>query len=639
MFVIAQPHDHEDTISVKSSGIIRAREAKDSVRPDIALFSWKYVNGWNKVLVPIDTSQIKVTCNDPIKNDGIYNTGLGNLGQPIMFSDFSQRSKLHNIHWAFEYYKPFIKTHDDIRYFNTKSPYTRLYYTSGSSSLQTFHFIHSQNINRDINFGLDCNFYSSEGFMVYQQSRDRNGAFWFSVDNNRYRNKTSISFNKIDVQNNGGVISTSYVTDSAFSLREIDTKLSNTKNQLRYIDGGLDQELTILKKQKEIFTFETGIGHELHFLLIQRKYTDPSSTIYTDLITGEKIDYYQNRYNKQQTEDTLSKREMTNSLGFYFKLGEENFVKASLYGKHTLERYANFYRDTLFEYTNDTSIRTLSYFLRLDGALFKNKLQLSNQFSFSPYEGYRYGEKRISGSVQYKHKILSDSAILIFEYDRYQIIPDYQLQKYSSNHYKWKNAWPKQKGRDLALRWFLYKTQLEVIFQYNMIDNYLYLDVNRDWQRTPKRIEVLGAGLQKTLNIGKYFSIRVKGLYQYSNDTIIDIPNLAMSASILFNTPLNFKSTGGRANLHIGIESWINSKYYMPDFDPALNRFFMQREEKLGYYPYFDAFISVHIKRLVGFIRFEHINAGIISVSYFDAYSYPSRPFDFKFGFSWTFYD
>lgn len=642
MFAVSQTldeHEHEDSTSSNPSGIIRHRVNKDSVKPDVTLFAWKYINGWNKISAEIDTSQINATLNDPVKNNGLYNIGLGNLGQPVMLTDFNQRNKLQYIHWAFKHYKPYLKTHEDIRYFNTKSPYTRLYYTSGSSRLNTFHFIHSQNVNRDITFGLDCNFFSSEGFMINQLSRDRNGSFWFNIDNNQYRNKTSINFNRIDVQNNGGVTNTSYVTDSSLSMRDINTKLSGTTNQLKYIDGGFDHELTVLKTKNETIRFETGIGHEFYFLLAQRKYNDPASTLYTDLITGEEKDYFQNRYNSQQSQDTISKRQISNSGGIYFKLGNINFIKAAFYGKYSAERYTNIFRDLMFEYPNDTTIKTFSHFMRIDGAIFNNRLTFSAGLDISPYKGYRYEEQKTYSNIQYNHKIIKDSASLIFGYSTYKTAPDYHLTKYSSNHYKWKQALPMQLNTDIALRWSLHKTQLEVIVQYNKIDNYLYLDVNRNWQTSPQSIEVLGAGLQKTLNIGKYFSIRVKGLYQYSADTVIDIPNLATSATLLYHTPLHFKSTGGLAYMHVGIDGWINSTYYMPNFDPALNSFFMQRDEKLGNYPYFDFFISFHVKRLVGFIRLEHINAGINGVSYFDAYSYPSRRLDFKFGVSWTFYD
>ena len=640
-FAFAQFEDYyqEETGQTSApAGIVRFRTNKDSIRPDITLFSWRYIAGWMRENVPSDTTQLKVVMNDPMKIGGFYNIGLGNLGQPVMFTDFNQRSKLHDIHWAFEFYRPYLKTHRDMQHFDTKKAYSRLYYTNGSQRLQTFHFIHTQNVSKAVNFGLDCNFFSSEGLMVQQRGRNRNGMFWFGVDHSRYRNRMSISFNSLNTMHNGGITDLNIVTERGNSLREIEVKLIDSRNSMGYIDSGLEHEFSIIKPKEEGLKFSTGIGHELHFLRIKRLYTDPLSTLYNDPITGEMTDFFDNRYKNLKTEDTLSKNELNNAAGLFFKAGNQNFVKLSVYGKLRDEKYNNIYRDTLFNYLNDTSLRTFYQILRLEGNV--GILQYVGEYEFNPNIGYRSGESKLFCDIRFGYNILIDSAVFVFNFLKFNKAPDYQLNRYFSNHYKWKNHWQSQDATDISLRVNLVKSHFSFITQFNTVNNYIYLDSKRNWTLYPNRVEVFGAGVEKTLNLGRFFSIRAKTLYQFTNDDeVIDIPDLASSATFLLKVPLYFKATEGKTTLQIGIDGFINTKYYVPDFDPALNRFYMQRKQQIGNYPFFDAFLSLHIQRIVTFIRVEHFNSGIIGTSYFDAYSYPTRTLFLKFGFSWTFYD
>jgi hypothetical protein len=330
---------------------------------------------------------------------------------------------------------------------------------------------------------------------------------------------------------------------------------------------------------------------------------------------------------------------MTNNGGFFINFGEEKNVRFSAMVRNVRELYNNHFSDTLFEYQNDTIITTYYTVFRVNAKALENNLTLVAEYSRNPYLGYRKDEYEAWTDVRFRHRILTDSAVLAFQYKRYKSMPDFFYRNYYSNHYKWQNTWPIQEGINTNLRWKLKKQQLSLVLQMNSLKNQLWLDTLRNWNLAADYIDVYGAGIEKTQRLGRFFSIRAKVLYQQASDTIIDIPQLATSATLLFQTPLYFKNTGGRAHLQIGVDCWYNSKYYLPDFDPALNHFFMQRTMKLGNYPFVDIFASAHIKRMVLFMRFEHITAGTQGTTYFDAFNYPTRPFNTKFGVSWTFYD
>lgn len=621
------------------SKVVRTRINRDTIIPETHITSWIYSRTFQKIEVPFDTAQINFVYIEPVKESNIFNISLGGIGQPILYAEFDKRIKNNLLHWSVQCFKPYIVTHRDVAVYNTKSPYTRLYYVGGSNKYQQFHFVHTQNVNRNINLGLKYNIYSTEGFLLSQMARNRLGSFWFDIQNYRYRNFTTVNFHTIKVDNNGGIVDGSYIFDSTgVELRRVPTRLTNAGNDIYLFNGLMNHEFAILRGDERIAFLEAGVKHEMMYYRTRRKYYDPSKTTYLD-ITNTEVDFFTNRFNKKGSSDTLSVREMTNNAGLFANIGKNKNLQISALVKNRRELYNNYYSDTLFEYNNDTIIKTFYSTYRLSGNFFKNRLTFSFETSSSIGKGYRKEDNSAYFEINYRHRLFSDTATASLSAERNKTTPDYFLQNYYSNHYKWQNRWSPQEHFGIGFQWSLPKHQIYFLVKSNIIKNYLWVDNQREWNIYSDNLDVLGVGVEKTQKIWKYFSIRAKLLYQETNDTIIDIPKFAVSTTLLFNTPLNFKSTGGHANLNVGIDCWFNTHYYLPDFDPALNQYFMQREKRYGNYPLVDIFASAHIKRLVLFVRFEHLTSIVTKTTYLNAFNYPIRPFNVKFGVSWTFYD
>ena len=266
---------------------------------------------------------------EPVKESNIFNVSLGEIGQPVLYAEFDKRIKNNLLHWSVQCFKPYIVTHRDVAVYNTKSPYTRLYYVSGSNKYQQFHFVHTQNVNRNINLGLKYNIYSTEGFLLSQMSRNRLGSFWFDIQNYRYRNFTTVNFHTIKIDNNGGIVDGSYIFDSTgVELRRMPTRLTNAGNDINLFNGLMNHEFAIVQGDERIAFFEAGIKHEMMYYKTQRKYYDPSKTTYLD-VTNTEVDFFTNRFNKRGTSDTLSVREMTNNAGLFVNIGKNKSLQIS----------------------------------------------------------------------------------------------------------------------------------------------------------------------------------------------------------------------------------------------------------------------------------------------------------------------
>ncbi|HON19378.1 MAG TPA: hypothetical protein PK990_09475, partial [Salinivirgaceae bacterium] len=258
-----------DSVSTTSrKGIVREKNNRDTILPDTVIYSWRYLSGFVKFVAEVDTAPHTVLYRDPSRVGKYYQIGLGNLGQPVMNSNFFERKEIElSNHWMIQYFDPYLQYHEKIKVFNTKTPFTRLYYTSSNRKWQTFHFTHTQNINNDINLGVLYNIYSSLGSYVYQSSRNRNGSFWIDVNGKKYRLFSSVNFNRLKNDFNGGVVDPTFVTDSInYSIPEIKIKLSQTGSDIRFFDGKLQHQFLLLGQNfKSLNSTKAGLKHELRY--------------------------------------------------------------------------------------------------------------------------------------------------------------------------------------------------------------------------------------------------------------------------------------------------------------------------------------------------------------------------------------
>ena len=441
--------------------IVRTRINRDTVIPETQISSWLYSRTFQKTEALFDTAQINFVYIEPVKESNIFNISLGGIGQPVLYTEFDKRIKNNFLHWSVQCFKPYIVTHRDVTIYNTKSPYTRLYYVSGGNKYQQFHFTHTQNVNRNINLGLKYNIYSTEGFLLSQKSRNRLGSFWFDIQNYRYRNFTTVNFHSIKIDNNGGIIDGSYIFDSTdVDLRRIPTRLINTGNDIRLFNGLMNHEFAVLQGDERTAFFETGIRHEMMYYKTQRKYYDPSKTTYWD-ITNREVDFYANRFNKKRTSDTLSVREMTNNAGLFANIGKNKNLHISALVKYRQEFYNNYFSDTLFEYNNDTIVKTFYSTYRLSGNFLKNMLTFSCEISSSISQGYRKSDNSTYFEINYRHRLFSDTAIVSLNAEKSKTTPDYFLQNYYSNHYKWQIRWSPQERFGIGFQWSFPKHQID----------------------------------------------------------------------------------------------------------------------------------------------------------------------------------
>ena len=221
-----------------------------------------------------------------------------------------------------------------------------------------------------------------------------------------------------------------------------------------------------------------------------------------------------------------------------------------------------------------------------------------------------------------------------FRYERRS--PDYWAENYYSNHYIWSNSFAKENETRFDVTLQIPYIGLSAGLWQSVIGNKIYYDANSMPAQADGSVSVTGLYAQKDFRAGGFhFNNRV--LLQWStSQEVIPVPLASAYLSYFFE----FNVVKNVLRMQIGLDGRYNTKYYAFGYNPALAKFYNQREKELGNYPMVDAFANAKWKRMRIFLKFQHVNEDLIGGrNYFQVLHYPLNQRIFKIGFSWGFYD
>ena len=168
---------------------------------------------------------------------GEYNT-TGDLGSPRLSRiatdrDFSPRMAF------LEPYGYFITKPSELRFTNTLSPITDLYYNScGNKTNGEDHIkaLFATNINKEAGFGFKFDYLYGRGYYQNQSGAYFDYTMWGSYIGQRYQAHLIMSFDHMKTTENGGIADDEYVThpeaqSDTYASDEIPVILSNNWNR------------------------------------------------------------------------------------------------------------------------------------------------------------------------------------------------------------------------------------------------------------------------------------------------------------------------------------------------------------------------------------------------------------------------
>jgi hypothetical protein len=151
-------------------------------------------------------------------------------------------------------------------------------------------------------------------------------------------------------------------------------------------------------------------------------------------------------------------------------------------------------------------------------------------------------------------------------------------------------------------------------------------------------IQVLSATLWQDIQMGVlHWDNEVTTQYS-SQPEVLPLPalNVYSNLYLLFTYAKVLK-------IQMGADARWFSRYYAPDYAPALQQYFVQEgpeKVEIGGYPIVNVYANFHLKQVRFYVMYYHVTQNLMKqTNSFLAPHYPINPRLFKLGLSWNFWD
>ena len=532
-----------------------------------------------------------------------------------------------------QYFKDYFFDNNNAKYYNTYTPFADAYYVNGSKHDQFFDIFFTRNIKKNLNISIQYKIIHSIG--AYQQQESNNNFVIltsnYATKNKRYVALGNYFYNRMKVQENGGLVYNLDFTEVANRSRSLDSvNLNSDNNAINRVKesgfylkqflflGFYGKQDTTKKEDPKFFGFGR-ISHSLFFENQNYSYTDndPSSGFYPVTLLNNVLTHDSVHINT--IENTLS----WSNLKFKNTERDQHFLLQ--FGiKYKISKLHGISTDTTFHSIIPQADLKLKFGKVFE--LYSNELYIVN--------GYNKGDFSANGTLKLFYT--SDSLrtdYFAFKAEMFQQSPEYFDEKYSSNNFYWNykfNAMDVQKANFL----FNYHT-FGISASYSLMKNYVYFDNFARPKQFDDYLEIAQASLYKNFK-WKILELDNKIVCQKSPESnIIHLPELMSNHAFYINGILFKKALLAQ----LGFEVTFFSSYYPLAWMPDTKEFYLQNNYKSANYPYVDFFLNCKIKRARIYLKLDHLNAALSGYNYYMIPNYPMSDMVFRFGVSWIFYN
>ena len=370
-------------------------------------------------------------------------------------------------------------------------------------------------------------------------------------------------------------------------------------------------------------------------------------------------DYYLKQYYAKALEygndtiyDQVKHMQVKNTLGLSLLEGFNKYMKAGLKGFVT------------FDYNNYQMPDSTA-----DGTLYRNKwtesnVSLGGQISKTQGKTLHFnlraetwiagplaGQLKFDFNTDVNFKLFGDTLQLAANAFFHRIEPVFLQKRFHSMHIWWDDDDRSKETRTHIEGRFSYKkTNTMLRIAVDEIQNYTYYGMSYD-ATTESRTNMTAGVYQESGNINVFSAqlhqnfrlgiLNWENVITYQNSSKKDVLPLP-AWNIFTNLYLKFK-IAKVLNVELGADAIYFSKYYAPDFCPAINQFAIQKNEasriELGGYPFIDVYANMMLKKVRFFVMMTHVNSGSGNRMSFLAPHYPTNSNVLHLGVSWPFFN
>lgn len=266
--------------------------------------------------------------------------------------------------------------------------------------------------------------------------------------------------------------------------------------------------------------------------------------------------------------------------------------------------------------------------------------------------GKDVGSLKVDANADVNFALFGDTVRLAARGFFHSVKPSFYYRHYHAKHYWWDNDDLSKIIHSRVEGVFTYeKTNTTLRVAFDNLKNYTYFamsyDVDADTKaRTantvrPRQsgspISLLTLSLEQNFKLGPLHWENLVTYQKSSNNDALPVPDL----NVYTNLYLKFR-IAKVLKCDFGADARYFTKYYAPDYSPALGQFCVQEgnsRTEVGNYPVVNVYANFHLQHTRFFVMMSHVNAGQGNRNYFFTPHYPLNERIFRFGISWNFFN
>ena len=484
-------------------------------------------------------------------------------------------------------------------------------------------------------FYITLNFNIDFAPSVFQRSYAQNlyfvGNFRWNTKDERYGLNGYYFTNKIDVNENGGITHDYIFVDMLEEDKSvIPVNLMGASNMIKVSGFGINQYF-ILSNSDIIREKKIGFGRICYSFDYQwnrylYKDSDPTSGFY---------DNYDQILNPDETYDSIS---------FYTIKNEISWNSLS-YGKYDndIPFYLTFGAEHNFTHHNGyTEIVTGERFGQADFHNVRAKAGIIiNLFKSTRITGngelilndYQAGDFLLNGQwKQYLGTYKRNIGALVFDVSLSRKTADWFEETYYSNNFRWSNDF--SPATYLMLQGAYETPWFSIGFKQTTFDHYIYFGEDA------KPVQHTGT-IYSTSTFAKFdIKFRFLELAAFASMQVTDHDNIIHLPLYYGKVKLgwNINLVKGISMMQPAVVLGYFTEYYADAYMPALRTFYLQKDVKIGNYPFIDFYLTLKLKRANIFFGYTNIYSITKLNRYFTTPHYPMRDSKFVFGVKWRLY-
>jgi hypothetical protein len=212
--------------------------------------------------------------------------------------------------------------------------------------------------------------------------------------------------------------------------------------------------------------------------------------------------------------------------------------------------------------------------------------------------------------------------------------PDYFYERFYSNHYKWENNFNKTVELKVGATYENPYYHFKAGFKYSIVNNFIFWNGSSLPEQASSEFSVAQIYVKKDFKFGPLNNQNEVVFQKTTTEKYLHVPTVSTRNTFFLQGILSKVLT-----FQLGADFRFDTEYYADYYNPALAMFYVQSTEKIGNYPWIDAFVNLKIKRTRFYVKFTNVGTSLVRGGYYTTPGYAAQVSGGSFGLSWTFYD